>query len=165
MTENRLPSVAEVAAEVPDVLARFRSGATFAFSFGDGRPEGVLLTYDEYEDLGGETKFRRYAEVLAPEVITAELHRMTEAIRADAFDPVAFGDGSAEAVVMSTAQYRELRGDDEPPAGVDDDPTRRTYATEPLADSRPMSVDELAALMGPEAVQDLEELRREDGER
>jgi hypothetical protein len=46
---------------------------------------------------------------------------------------------------------------------VVDDPTKRTYSTEPLPDSRPFSLDEIAALMGPEAVQDLEDLRREDG--
>lgn len=69
------------------------------------------------------------------------------------------GDKVPEAVVLSTSQYRILRGDDEPPAGVVDDPTKHTYNTEPLPDSRPFSLDEIAALMGPEAVQDLKDLR------
>ena len=73
-------------------------------------------------------------------------------------------DGEPEAVVMSTAQYRDLRGDDHPPAGVVDDPTVRTYATEPLPSSRPLDLDKWAARMGPETQEVLEELRREDRE-
>jgi hypothetical protein len=63
---------------------------------------------------------------------------------------------------MSTSQYRELRGDDEPPAGTVDDPTHRVYATEPLPSSRPMSIDEFAEMMGPETQRILDEIRRED---
>jgi hypothetical protein len=88
-----------------------------------------------------------------------------EAVRAGSGTPVVWGDdGEPEAVVMSTAQYRDLRGDDQPPAGVVDDPTVRTYATEPLPDSRPLDLDEWAARMGPETQELLEELRREDRE-
>jgi len=57
-----------------------------------------------------------------------------------------------------------VRGDDHPPAGVVDDPTVRTYATEPLPDSRPLDLDEWAARMGPDTQEVLEELRREDRE-
>jgi hypothetical protein len=45
-----------------------------------------------------------------------------------------------------------------------DDPTVRTYATEPLPDSRPLDLDEWAARMGPDTQEVLEELRREDRE-
>jgi hypothetical protein len=73
--------------------------------------------------------------------------------------------GEPEAVVMSTAQYRDLRGDDHPPAGVVvDDPTVRTYATEPLPTSRPLDLDEWAARMGPDPQELLEDLRCEDRE-
>jgi hypothetical protein len=54
---NGLPTVDDIRRDLPGVLARFRGGATRAFSFGDGVPEAVLLTYDEFEDLGGEAKF------------------------------------------------------------------------------------------------------------
>ncbi|MER7247981.1 hypothetical protein [Kribbella sp. NPDC000426] len=128
-------------------------------------PEAVLLTYDEFEDLGGESKFERRAGVVATETVAAELVSMLGAIRGGAFAPVVFGDGGeAEAVIMSTSQYRQLRGDDEPPAGTIDDPTRRVYASEPLPTSRAMTLDEIAELMGPEAVRDLEDLRRADDE-
>jgi hypothetical protein len=62
---------------------------------------------------------------------------------------------------MSPQQYRQLRGDDEPPAGQIDDPTVRTYDTQPLATSRAMTVEEFAEWLGPEAVKDLEEIKRE----
>jgi hypothetical protein len=58
-------------------------------------------------------------------------------VSAAAGSPVVWGE--PEAVVLSTMQYRQLRGDDEPPPGVVDDQTKRTYATEPLPDSRPFS--------------------------
>jgi hypothetical protein len=137
-----------------------------AFSFGDGGvPEAVLLTYDQFEDLGGESKFERRAGVVSAEVVGAELAEMVAAIRAGAFVPVVWGDaGEPEAVIMSTSQYRQLRGDDEPPPGTIDDPTRRVYATEPLPTSRAMTLDEIAEMMGPESVKDLEELRRADDE-
>jgi hypothetical protein len=74
------------------------------------------------------------------------LPRVVEAARDGSGSPVVWGeDGEPEAVVMSTTQYRDLRGDDHPPAGVVDDPTVRVYATEPLPGSRPLDLDELAA--------------------
>ncbi|WP_432881274.1 hypothetical protein ACQPYH_37025 [Kribbella sp. CA-245084] len=137
-----------------------------AFSFGDGGvPEAVLLTYDQFKDLGGESKFERRPGVVAAEAVGAELVEMVAAIRAGEFAPVVWGDGEEpEAVILSTSQYRQLRGDDEPQPGTIDDPTRRVYATEPLPTSRAMTLDELAELMGPEAVKDLENLRRADDE-
>jgi hypothetical protein len=45
-----------------------------------------------------------------------------------------------------------------------DNPTKRTYATEPLPTSRPIDLDEWAASMGPETQKIMGELRREDGE-
>jgi hypothetical protein len=162
---NDLLSVADVRTDLPGVLARFRAGRTRAFSFGAGVPEAVLLTYDEFEDLGGEEKFDVGPSVLEPEELSAELPGLVERLRAADAEPVVWGEsGEPEAVVLSPAQYRQLRGDDEPPAGVVDDPTQRTYPTEPLPDSKPFTIDEIAALMGPESVKDLEELRREDGE-
>ncbi len=160
-----LPSVDDIRADLPAVLARFRAGRTRAFSFGAGVPEAVLLTYDEFEDLGGESKFAVGAEVLEPDALAEQLAAVVAAARAGSGAPVVWGEaGEPEAVVLSTSQYRQLRGDDEPPAGVVDDPTVRTYATQPLPDSRPLNLDEIAELMGPEAVQDLEEIRREGNE-
>jgi hypothetical protein len=158
--------VDDVRRDVAGVLARFRRGRTMAFSFGDGGvPEAVLLTYDEFEDLGGESKFERRPGVVAAEVVGDELVSMVGAIRDGSFAPVVWGDGGEpEAVILSTSQYRQLRGDDEPPAGTIDDPTRRVYASEPLPTSRAMTLDEIAEMMGPEAVKDLEELRRADDE-
>lgn len=160
-------SVDDVRRDVAGVLSRFRRGRTLAFSFGDGGvPEAVLLTYDQFEDLGGESKFDRRPGVVAAETVGAELASMVDAIRAGSFEPVVWGDGGEpEAVIMSTAQYRELRGDDEPPPGTVDDPTRRVYATEPLPDSRPMTVDEIAEMMGPYTQQVLAEIRQEEAER
>jgi hypothetical protein len=90
---------------------------------------------------------------------------MVAAIRAGSFVPVVWGDNEQpEAVVMSTSQYRQLRGDDEPPPGTIDDPTRRVYASEPLPTSRVMTIDEIAEMMGPESVRELEALRRADDE-
>jgi PHD/YefM family antitoxin component YafN of YafNO toxin-antitoxin module len=158
-------SVAAFRADLPAVLDRFRAGQTRAFSFGDGVPEAVVLTYDEFEDLGGEAKFAVADEVLTAEVLAERLPEAMRAIRASQGDPVVWGtDGEPEAVVLSTADYRKLRGDDEPPPGVIDDPTQRTYVTEPLPDSRAMTMDEIAAVMGPEAVEELARLRREDRE-
>jgi hypothetical protein len=160
-----LPSVDDIRADLPAILQRFRACRTRAFSFGAGVPEAVLLTYDEFEDLGGEAKFTVGAEVLEPAELAAQLAALVEAARAGSGEPVVWGEaGEPEAVVVSTSQYRLLRGDDEPPAGVVDDPTIRTYTTQPLPDSRPLDLDEIAALMGPEAVQDLEEIRRESNE-
>ncbi|WP_350277480.1 hypothetical protein [Kribbella sp. HUAS MG21] len=121
-----------------------------------------MLTYDEFEDLGGEGKFRVADEVVEP---GAMADRLPQVVREGTGDPVVWGEGGEpEAVVMSATQYRDLRGDDHPPAGVVDDPTVRTYATEPLPDSRPLDLDEWAARMGPDTQELLEDLRREDRE-
>jgi hypothetical protein len=157
-------SVAAFRGDLTSVLAGFRSGKTRAFSFGDGVPEAVALTYDEFEDLGGEGKFAVGDVVLEPGMLSERLVEVMEAIRAGRADPVVFGqEGEPEAVLLSTADYRRLRGDDEPPAGVADDPTQRTYATKPLPTSRRIDLDEWAAQMGPETQQILDEIRREDG--
>ncbi|MFG1905244.1 hypothetical protein [Kribbella sp. NPDC048928] len=124
-----------------------------------------MLTYDEFEDLGGEGKFAVADDVIEPAVLAQQLPQVVEAARAGTGAPVVWGaDGEPEAVVMSAAQYRDLRGDDHPPAGVIDDPTARRYATEPLPGSRPLDLDEWAARMGTETQELLEELRREDQE-
>ncbi|MFI5697564.1 hypothetical protein ACIA58_37245 [Kribbella sp. NPDC051586] len=157
-------SVEDVRRDVAGVLSRFRRGRTLPFSFGDGGvPEAVLLTYDQFEDLGGESKFERRPGVVAAETVAAQLASMVGAIRDGVFVPVVWGDGGErEAVIMSTSQYRRLRGDDEPPPGTIDDPTRRVYASEPLPSSRPMTVDEFAEMMGPETQRILDEIRQED---
>ncbi|GAA1509613.1 hypothetical protein [Kribbella lupini] len=154
--------VPSFATDLSAVLARFRGGQTRAFSVGDGVPEAVVLTYDEFEDLGGEAKFSVGDEVVEPGALAARLPGLIAELRAGSAAPVVWGDhGEPEAVLVSTADYRKLRGDDEPPAGVVDDPTQRTYATEPLPGSVPMTMDEIAELMGPEAVEDLAQIRRE----
>jgi hypothetical protein len=125
-----------------------------------------MLTYDEFEDLGGEGKFVVGDEVVEPGVLAGRLEGIVDGARAGIGQPVVWGeDGEPEAVVMSTAQYRELRGDDQPPVGVVDDPTVRTYATEPMPGSRPLDLDEWAAAMGPETQELLEEIRREEREK
>lgn len=124
-----------------------------------------MLTYDEFEDLGGEAKFGALGGAVEPGELATRLRGVVEAWRVGRGAPVVWGyDGKPEAVVMSTAQYRDLRGDDQPPAGVVDDPTVRAYASEPLPGSRPLDLDEWAASMGPETQEILEELRREDRE-
>ncbi|MEV5966836.1 hypothetical protein AB0L70_34020 [Kribbella sp. NPDC051952] len=151
-----------VRGDLAGVLSRFRAGRTRAFSFGVGVPEAVMLTYDEFEDLGGESKFVVGDEVVEPEVLAGRLEGIVEGARAGVGQPVVWGeDGEPEAVVMSTAQYRELRGDDQPPAGVVDDPTVRTYATEPMPGSRPIDLDEWAA-NDPFTRQLLDEIRAEE---
>jgi PHD/YefM family antitoxin component YafN of YafNO toxin-antitoxin module len=157
-----LPSVDDIRADLPAVLARFRAGRTRAFSFGAGVPEAVLLTYDEFEDLGGETKFAVGTDVLEPDELAQRLTAAVDAARAGSGNPVVWGEaGEPEAVVLSTAQYRQLRGDDAPPAGVVDDPTVRTYTTEPLPNSRPLNLDEWAA--GDPFTQELlDEIRAEE---
>ena len=161
---NALPSVDDIRRDLPGVLDRFRGGATRAFSFGDGAPESVLLSYDEFEDLGGEAKFDAGPSVLEPARVAAELPRLLTAIRAGAApSPLVWGEeGEPEAVILSTAQYRQLRGDDEPPAGVVDDPTQRTDTTEPQPDSVPFSLDQWAE-GDPFTQQILEEIRTEEG--
>ncbi|HZX07155.1 hypothetical protein [Kribbella sp.] len=140
------PSVDQMRAELAEVLGRFRSGRTRAFSFGDGIPEVVVLTYDEFEDLGGESKFAVPDQVAGVAEVARRLQDFVESARSGTGAPVVWGaEGEPEAVLLSTAQYRDLRGDDHPPAGVIDDPTVRVYDTEPLPDSRPLDLDELAA--------------------
>jgi hypothetical protein len=139
------PSVDEVRADLAGVLARFRGGRTWAFSFGDGGPEAVMLTYDEFEDLGGEGKFAVADEVVGADQLALQLRQLVQAARTGGGNPVVWGeDGEPEAVLLSAAQYRDLRGDDQPPADVVDDPTVRTYATEPSPSSRPLDLDEWA---------------------
>lgn len=139
MAEFEVPSVAEVAGDLPAVLRRFRSGTTFPFSFGDGRPEAVVLTYDEFEDLDGEQRIPRQPEVATVDDVAANLERMITEIRSGSFVPLVWSDGAEpQLMIMSTAQYRDLRGDDQPPEGVDDDPTQRTYVSAPLPTSRPL---------------------------
>jgi hypothetical protein len=157
---NGLPSVDDIRTDLPGVLERFRTGSTRAFSFGDRGPEAVVLTYDEFEDLGGEAKFDVGSEVLEPSELA---DRLAGLVRAGTGLPVVWGeDGEPEAVVLSTAQYRQLRGDDEPPAGVVDDPTQRTYTTEPQPDSVPFSLDQWAE-GDPFTQQILDEIRTEEG--
>ncbi|MEU4197874.1 hypothetical protein AB0E69_38680 [Kribbella sp. NPDC026611] len=151
-------SVEELRDELPAVLVRFRAGQTRAFSFGNGGPDAVVLTYEEFEDIEGWDRLALPDEVVSPEVLAARL----DEIVAGGVAPVVWGEnGQAEAIVMSAAQYRRLRGDHQPPPGVMDDPTRTIYASEPLPDSRPLDLDEWAAQMGPETQALLEELRRE----
>lgn len=166
MTDWNIPSVAHIAADPRAILTRFRR-KPMPFSFGDERPEGVLLTVDQFDELDGSEMFPRSA-VLTPDELAVQLPEMIEGIRSGTFAPVTFGeDRKPEAMVMSTAQYRDLRGDDHPPEGVDDDPTKRVYNTEPLPTSKSMSLEELAAMLGPDAVEDLERVKREadDAER
>jgi len=142
MAQFDVPTVAEIAADLAGVLERFRSKSTFPFSFGDGKPEGVLLTHDEFEDLDGERRFRRRAGVASVDDVASSLAQMVVEMRSGSFVPVVWGDGSEPwLMIMSTAQYRELRGDDHPPEGVDDDPTERRYGSEPLPTSRPLDLE------------------------
>ena len=161
---NELPSVDDISRDLPGILGRFRDGSTRAFSFGDGGPEAVLLTYDEFEDLGGEAKFDAGPSVLEPVQLAAALPGLLTAIRAGGSpSPLVWGEeGEPEVVVLSTAQYRELRGDDEPPAGVVDDPTQRTYSSEPQPDSVPFSLDDWAE-GDPFTQEMLKEIRTEEG--
>src|SRR3954467_4450944 len=155
-------SVDDVRSELAEVLARFRGGRTRAFSFGDGVPEAVMLTYDEFDDLGGEEKFSIAQDTVAPGTLVERLVEVVEKLRSGHGAPVVWGeDGKPEAVVMSTAQYRDLRGDDHPPAGVVADPTVRIYTTEPLSSSRPLDLDEWAA-NDPFTRQLLDEIRTEE---
>ncbi|GAA1161298.1 hypothetical protein GCM10009630_69520 [Kribbella jejuensis] len=142
-----LPSVADVAGDIAGVVERFGRGETHSFAFGDGGvPEAVIASYDQYEDLGGEESLGRYQTVLSPEMLARQLPEMVEAIRRGSFGPPVVVGGTAEPllVVMSTQQYRTMRGDDEPPPGVIDDPTVRTYDSSPTPGSTPFSVDEWA---------------------
>lgn len=166
MGESEVASVAEVGADLARVLERSRSQSTFAFSFGDGRPEAVMLTYDQFSDSDGESRFDRHPGVVPVEVVAENLEQMMVEVRAGTHQPVVWGaDGEPEAMIMSTAQYRDLRGDDHPPPGIDDDPTQRSYETEALPDSRPMSMDQIAEMMGPESVDLLQQIREEEGDR
>ncbi|WP_410785437.1 hypothetical protein [Kribbella sp. C-35] len=161
-----LPSIADVAADIAGVVGRFTHGETHAFAFGDGGvPEAVIASYDQYDDLGGEETLGRYRTVVAPEVLGRQLPEMVEAIRRGTFGPpVLVGTGTEPVLVlMSTQQYRTLRGDDEPPPGVIDDPTVRTYDSSPTPGSVPFSVDEWAK-DDPFTQQMLEEIRQERGD-
>ncbi|WP_134131371.1 hypothetical protein [Kribbella pratensis] len=158
-----LPSVADVAADIAGVMERFTHGETHAFAFGDGGvPEAVIASYDQYDDLGGADTLGKYRTVVGPEVLGRQLPEMVEAIRRGTFGPpVLAGTGTDPLlVVMSTQQYRTMRGDDEPPPGVIDDPTVRTYDSTPTPGSTPFSVEEWAK-DDPFTQQMLEEIRQE----
>lgn len=147
------------------MVERFARGETHAFAFGDGGvPEAVIASFDQYDDLGGEETVGRYESVLAPEVLARQLPEVVEAIRRGSFGPPVLVGDPAEPllVVMSTQQYRTMRGDDEPPAGVIDDPTVRTYDSSPTPGSKPFSVDEWAK-DDPFTQQMLDEIRQERG--
>ena len=79
---NGLPSVDDISRDLPGILGRIREGSTRAFSFGDEVPEAVVLTYDEFEDLGGEAKFDLGPSVLEPAQVASELPRQLTAVRA-----------------------------------------------------------------------------------
>ncbi|MFI7068541.1 hypothetical protein ACIBL3_46665 [Kribbella sp. NPDC050124] len=140
-----LPSVADVAADIAGVLGRFMHGETHSFAFGDdGVPEAVVASYDQYDDLGGEDTLGRYQTVVAPEVLARQLPEMVAAMRHGTFGPPVLVGSDAEPVlvVMSTQQYRAMRGDDEPPRDVIDDPTVRSYDSAPTPGSTRFSLDE-----------------------
>ena len=161
-----LPSVADVAGDIAGVIGRFTRGETHAFAFGDGGvPEAVIASYDQYDDLGGEETLGKYRTVVAPEVLGRQLPEMVEAIRRGTFGPPVLVGTDAEPVlvVMSTQQYRDMRGDDEPPPGVIDDPTVRTYDSKPTPGSTPFSLDEWAK-DDPFTQQMLDEIRQERGD-
>lgn len=106
-------SVAEIAADLPAVVHRFRSACTRAFTFGDGRPEAVVLTYDEFEDLGGERRIRRRRQILESSEVAADLANMITEIRAGTYRPVVWTDGDEpELMIMSIGQYRDLCRED-----------------------------------------------------
>jgi len=104
-----LPSVADVRADLSAILTRFRAGQTRAFSFGAGVPEAVVLTYDEFEDLGGESKFVVGAEVLEPGRLAGELAAVVAAARAGDGAPVVWGEsGVPEAVHVVILSARAI---------------------------------------------------------
>src|SRR4051794_41527812 len=97
-------SVDDVRSELAEVLARFRVGRTRAFSFGDGVPEAVMLTYDEFEDLGGEGKFSVADEVLEPRVLAERLAGGVGGVPGRGGAPLGWGgDGGTEEGVISSA--------------------------------------------------------------
>lgn len=160
-----MPSVADVAGDVAGVVERFAQGETHAFAFGDGGiPEAVVASYDQYDDLRGEDTLGKPETVVASDVLGRDLPEIVEAIRRGTFGlPVLVGrDGEPVLVVMSTQQYRVLRGDDEPPAGVVDDPTVRSYNSTPAPGSKPFSLDGWAK-DDPFTQQMLDEIRQERG--
>jgi hypothetical protein len=159
-----LPTVADVARDVRRVARQLSSGRLQPFAFGDnGVPEAVIASYDQYDDLGGDTSLGHYPTVLALEAVGRQLGEMVEAIRrGTSGSPVLCGDGpEPQFVVMSPDQYRTMRGDDTPPPGVLDDPTVRDYATEPLAGSQPFDLDEWAK-DDPFTQEILADIRRDD---
>jgi hypothetical protein len=166
MSESAYPdllSVADVAGDISGVVERMRHGQSHSFAFGDGGvPEAVIASYDQYDDLRGGGTLGRYWEVVAPEVLARQLPEMVEAIRRGTFGPPVLvgAGGDPVLVVMSTRQYREMRGDDEPAPGVLDDPTARTYDSSPTPGSKPFDLDEWAK-DDPFTQQMLDEIRQE----
>ncbi|WP_157979744.1 hypothetical protein [Kribbella monticola] len=162
---SRLPSVADVAGDIGGVVERLARGETHSFAFGDGGvPEAVIASYDQYDDLRGEESLGRFEAVVPPEELARQLPEMVEAIRRGTFGPPVLAGSDAEPVlvVMSTQQYRTMRGDDEPPPGVLDDPTVRSYDSAPTPGSKPFSMEEWAK-DDPFTQQMLEEIRQERG--
>ncbi|MFD7160174.1 AAA family ATPase [Kribbella sp. NPDC059898] len=161
MSTPELRSVAEVAADIAGVVRRMTNGETHAFAFGDGGvPEAVIASYGQYDDLDGDETLGRRPGVVAPDVLGRQLPELVEAIRRGTFgQPMLVGIGDPVLVVMSTQQYRTLRGDDEPPAGVVDDPTVRSYDSMPTPGSKPFSLQEWAR-DDPFTQQMLAEIRR-----
>lgn len=126
-------SVAEIAADLPGVVQRFRSACTHAFAFGDGRPEAVVLTYDEFEYLGGERRIRRRRQILESGEIAADLANMITEIRAGSYRPVVWTDGDEpQLVIMSIGQYQDLCREDALPESQRSDGWRvRTEEADP----------------------------------
>jgi hypothetical protein len=158
-----LPSVEDVVHDLAAIVDRFARGESHAFAFGDnGVPEAVIASYDQFSDLAGDATLGHYQTVLAPSAIARQLPEMVEAIRRGSFGPpVLWGAGPVPSLVlMSTQQYRTMRGDDEPPTGVLDDPTVRQYDSMPTPGSKPFTVEEWAK-DDPFTQQMLAELREE----
>ncbi|GAA0589062.1 hypothetical protein HPO96_03475 [Kribbella sandramycini] len=93
-----IPSVESVRQDLAAILTRFRAGQTRAFSFGNGSPEAVMLTYDEFDDLGGDDKFPSPNAVLTPAELALQLPDLLHA----SSTPTFWGAiATPEAVLMS----------------------------------------------------------------
>ncbi len=140
--------IVAVQADPEGVLERFRVDGRLPFSFGaGGRAEAVMLSYDEFAALDGHEKFE-VPGFTDPESIrehlAAELGDMLSGVLEPV--PIVWGGERPEAVAMTAAHYRRLRGDDEPPPGVDDDPTVRNYDRDAIAHLWAVVVEALADL-------------------
>ncbi|HEY3001137.1 MAG TPA: hypothetical protein VGJ44_02205 [Kribbellaceae bacterium] len=139
-----------VQADPEQVLERFRVEGRLPFSFGaEGRPDAVMLSHDEFVALDGYAKFEVPGftdPVSIREHLAAEIADMVSGRLGPV--PIPWGEETPEAVAMTAAQYRELRGDDDPPAGVEDDPAVRSYDVAPVETSTAVTVDELGDRYG-----------------